>query len=97
MGRMGTGKDDWDVRIGHEELVIRGRYEVISIVNDLLIGLWFIVGSVLFFFESTTTAGTWLFLLGSVQLIVRPMIRLHRRVTLGRMGAQTGVGGSQDL
>ncbi|MGB7450032.1 MAG: YrhK family protein [Ornithinimicrobium sp.] len=93
----GDGDSDWDVRIGHDELVIRGRYEVISIVNDLLIGLWFIVGSILFFFESTTTAGTWLFLLGSVQLIVRPLIRLHRRVNLSRMGARSAFGGSQDL
>ena len=94
---MSEDDGNWDMRIGHDELVIRGRYEVISIVNDIMIGLWFIVGSVLFFFESTTTAGTWLFLLGSVQLVVRPLIRLHRRVTLGRIGASSGVGGSQDM
>ena len=94
---MSDHENDWDVRIGREELVLRGRYEVVSIVNDLLIGVWFVVGSVLFFFESTTTAGTWLFLLGSVQLLVRPGIRLHRRVTLTRLGGRSGVGGSQDL
>jgi len=35
---------------------------------------------------STTTAGTWLFLLGSIQLMVRPVIRLARRVHLRRFG-----------
>ncbi|WP_308202698.1 YrhK family protein [Curtobacterium flaccumfaciens] len=44
------------------------------------------VGSVLFFSESTTTAGTWLFLIGSIQLLVRPVIRLSRRLHLGRVG-----------
>jgi len=34
---------DIEFRIGHEEVVLRRRYEVLSIVNDLLIGLWFVV------------------------------------------------------
>ena len=44
------------------------------------------VGSILFFSESTTTAGTWSFLLGSVQLMIRPLIRFDRRVHLQRSG-----------
>ncbi|RII92287.1 YrhK family protein [Clavibacter californiensis] len=73
--------------IGHEELVIRRKYEVASIVNDIMVAAWFVVGSVLFFSESTTTAGTWLFLIGSVQLMIRPLIRLRRRVHLTRLGS----------
>lgn len=73
------------LRIGREELLIRSRYEVLSIGNDILIALWFIVGSVLFFSESTTTAGTWLFLLGSIELAIRPVIRLGRRMHLQRL------------
>lgn len=72
------------LKFGHEELVLRQRYELLSIGNDMLIALWFAIGSVLFFSESTTTAGTWLFLLGSVQLFIRPVIRLSRRVHLRR-------------
>ncbi|HWN27391.1 MAG TPA: YrhK family protein [Actinomycetospora sp.] len=71
--------------MGHEELVIRRRYEVLSIVNDILIAIWFLVGSILFFSEATTYAGTWLFVLGSVELLIRPMIRLARRVHLQRL------------
>jgi len=76
---------DVALRIGSEELRIRGVYEVVSIVNDVMVALWFVVGSILFFSESTTTAGTWLFLVGSVQLLIRPLIRLTRRVHLGRI------------
>ncbi|XYX72662.1 YrhK family protein [Clavibacter nebraskensis] len=75
------------ITIGDEELVIRHKYEVASIVNDIMVAAWFVVGSVLFFSESTTTAGTWLFLVGSIQLMIRPLIRLGRRVHLTRIGS----------
>lgn len=73
------------VTVGREELVIRRRYEVLSIVNDILVAIWFLAGSILFFSEETTYAGTWLFVLGSVELLIRPMIRLARRVHLQRV------------
>lgn len=73
------------VTLGHEELVIRRRYETLSIVNDILIAIWFAVGSVLFFWEDTVRIGTWLFVIGSVELIIRPAIRLTRQVHLRRI------------
>ena len=88
---------DWVLRIGHEELVIRQRYEVVSIVNDFLIALWFIVGSVLFFSDSTVTLGTWLFLVGSCELAVRPVIRLARHIHLRRLRAVGPRGSDQDF
>ena len=71
--------------IGHDELVIRRRYEVASIVNDILVALWFIVGSILFFSDATTIAGTWCFLAGSIELLIRPVIRLARHLSLRRV------------
>lgn len=83
---LGTVNDStMTFRIGHDEVVLRRRYEILSIVNDILVALWFIVGSVLFFSATTTTAGTWLFLLGSVQLLIRPVIRLARHVHIQRL------------
>jgi hypothetical protein len=74
-------------RIGEWELALRRRYEMLSILNDILIAIWFIVGSVLFFSEKTTVLGTWLFLLGSIELAIRPVIRLVRYLHLGRVHA----------
>lgn len=74
------------VSVGDEQVVIDNRYETASIVNDVLIALFFTVGSVLFFFESTQIAGTWLFLLGSLEFLARPVIRLSRRTHLRRLG-----------
>lgn len=78
-------------RIGHDELVIRRRYETLSIANDILVALWFLVGSILFFDEATTYAGTWLFVIGSVELLVRPVIRLTRQVHLRRLSTSSGL------
>lgn len=75
------------LRIGDEEIVIRKRYEAASIANDVLIALWFIVGSVMFFSEAWATPGTWCFLIGSVELLIRPLIRLSRHVHLQRIGS----------
>ncbi|QPZ38797.1 YrhK family protein [Paramicrobacterium chengjingii] len=72
------------IHLGPEELVIRKRYETLSIVNDILIGLWFIVGSFLFFSEATSYAATWLFVIGSVEMLIRPLIRFARHVHLRR-------------
>jgi hypothetical protein len=81
------------LHLGREELLIRQRYETLSIANDLLIGLWFLVGSVLFLSGKTTEIGTWLFILGSLEMLVRPAIRFVRRVHLTRMHPGTpGIG-----
>ncbi len=73
--------------IGPDEIVLRRRYEVLSILNDLLVAVWFVIGSVLFFDEATATAGTWLFLIGSLQLLIRPVIRLARHVHIQKLGS----------
>lgn len=83
-----------ELRIGHEEIVLRHRYEALSIGNDFLIALWFVLGSIFFFWESTTTLATWMFLIGSIQFLMRPAIRLTRLFHIRRVGS--GLDASQD-
>lgn len=78
------------LRVGHEEMRLRRHYETLSILNDIASALMFVVGSVLFFSETTTYVGTWLFLIGSVLLVFRPGIRLARRFHLGRLKGGSG-------
>ena len=77
--------NDISFRIGREEIVLRRRYEILSIANDILIGIWFIVGSILFFSVDTSYTGTWLFLIGSIQMLWRPVIRLARHIHVQRV------------
>lgn len=73
------------LHLGRDELIIRQRYETLSILNDVLIGLVFLIGSFLFFSEATMTVATTLFVIGSALMLVRPVIRLTRRVHLTRL------------
>lgn len=75
------------IKIGHDEIIIRRRYEVASIVNDFLIALWFLIGSVMFLYPSMETPGVWLFIVGSFQLLIRPTIRLASHIHLQRIPA----------
>ncbi|WP_275288524.1 YrhK family protein [Halomonas elongata] len=77
--------DPLTLRIGHEELVIRRRYETLSIANDFLIAIWFLVGSVLFLYPSQETLAVWMFIIGSFQFLVRPAIRLASHLHLQRI------------
>ncbi|SER43662.1 YrhK-like protein [Vreelandella subterranea] len=77
---------DWIFTIGHRELVVHQRYEVLSMLNDFLLGIWFTIGSVCFFYQGAVqTVGVWLFVLGSLQLLIRPSIRLHRYIYFKRL------------
>lgn len=82
------------VRIGHDELIIRRRYEVASIGNDILIALWFIAGSIMFFYSDLMVPGTWCFLIGSIELLIRPVIRLTRLVHIRSIQAKGGLSGT---
>jgi len=65
---------------------IYALFEVAYTINDFGAALLFIIGSVLFFGDSTTEAGTWLFLVGSLMFGLRPAIKLAREVKYLSMG-----------
>lgn len=73
--------------LGGEELVIRRRYEVLSIINDFFIALWFLGGSILFLYPSLEKAAIWLFIIGSFQFLIRPTIRLVSHMHVKRIPA----------
>jgi hypothetical protein len=70
------------ISLGNQEIVLRQRYELLSIINDIGIFLFFTVGSVAFYWHELFNLGVTLFVIGSVQLGIRPMIRFFRRVQL---------------
>ncbi|MHC1561321.1 YrhK family protein [Actinomycetospora sp. C-140] len=81
----GDGGAALTLTIGSQELVLRQRYELMSIVNDIGICLFFTVGSVAFYWHELFNLGVTLFVIGSVQLGIRPGIRFARRVQLRRI------------
>ncbi|WP_139173009.1 YrhK family protein [Marinobacter sp. AC-23] len=61
-------------------------YEVLFTLVDFAAAFQFIVGSVLFFNESTTYEATWLFLVGSICFALKPTIKVIRECHLLRLG-----------
>lgn len=84
----GTDSRPLTFTLGDEQLVIRRRYEVASKLNDIMIGLWFVIGSCFFFYPALQIAAAWLFLAGSIQLLIRPMIMIAKDIHLQRIPAK---------
>jgi hypothetical protein len=66
------------------EYRINEIYEWLHILNDLFIGIYFLVGSVFFLYPDLEEAGTWLFIIGSGQMLIGPVLR-----TLNKFYART--------
>jgi hypothetical protein len=71
--------------LGNQEIVLRQRFELLSIINEIGIFLFFTVGSVAFYWHELFYLGVTLFVIGSVQLGIRPLIRFFRRVQLRKL------------
>ncbi|MDV7104689.1 YrhK family protein [Vibrio sp. TH_r3] len=78
-----------DVDIGNQHIVIQRRYEALGALNDLLIAIWFLIGSFFFLNESLIESGTWLFIVGSAQLIIKPLIKLTSLIHVGRVSQKS--------
>lgn len=77
-----------DIGIGSRHLVIQRRYEAVGALNDFLIAVWFLTGSFFFLRNTLVEDGTWLFIVGSAQLLIKPMIKLSSLIHLGRIQGQ---------
>ena len=74
-----------EIDLGHRAFIVRRRYEALSALNDFLIALWFLIGSFFFLSASLELRGTWLFILGSAQLMIKPLLKLISILHLGRI------------
>lgn len=53
---------------------------------DFAAAFLFIIGSIMFFSESWTHTGTWLFLTGSIFFAMKPALRVIRELKLAAIG-----------
>ena len=65
-----------ELDLGQEHIVIQRRYEAVGALNDFLIAVWFLIGSFFFLSNSLVERGTWLFIVGSAQLLIKPALKL---------------------
>lgn len=75
-----------DIKMGKHDLFFKKRYQVLYTLNHFLLGLWFLIGSICFYFEGPVkTWGVTLFVLGSLQMLIRPAISLVHRLHLKKV------------
>lgn len=79
---------DLIISLEKHRLIIQHRYEVLHILNDIAIAIWFLIGSIFFLFSDLVTSGTWLFVIGSAQMLIRPVIRIAHKIHLRDTGAK---------
>ncbi|MEY8840817.1 YrhK family protein [Cribrihabitans sp. XS_ASV171] len=65
---------------------VYAMFELAYTIVDFTAATLFVIGSVMFFSESWQTAGTWMFLVGSICFAAKPTLRLAREVKLAAMG-----------
>ena len=70
------GRPPLELYLGREHIIVQRRYEAAGALNDLLIAVWFLVGSFLFLSNALADRGTWLFIVGSAQLLIKPLLKL---------------------
>lgn len=58
----------------------KGIYDILYTINDFTIAIWFLIGSILFYFESLKNWGVTLFVIASIQFLIKPTIRLVHEV-----------------
>lgn len=61
-------------------------YALIYTIVDFSAAIFFVGGSILFFYESTIFIGTWMFLIGSIFFALRPTTKLLRELAYIRAG-----------
>lgn len=84
-----SGNDpELDIDIGNRQIIIQRRYEVLGALNDFIIAVWFLIGSFFFLNNALQESGTWLFIVGSAQLIIKPLIKLISLIHIGRLEKQ---------
>ncbi|WP_077325069.1 YrhK family protein [Virgibacillus siamensis] len=69
-----------DIHVGTFELSFSKKYRYIALINDLTLGLEFLIGSAFFLYEPLKTAGVILFIIGSAQLLARPIIKIMHAI-----------------
>ncbi|WP_406944884.1 YrhK family protein [Halobacillus sp. SY10] len=65
-----------ELHIGKHNIFFKKTYDIFYTINDVLIGVCFLIGSIFFYFEHLKNIGVTLFVLASILMLIRPTIRL---------------------
>lgn len=73
-------EEDIEIKTGRFRLYFQNRYTLISLVNDILTGVFYIIGSLATLTDIPDIYGTYLYLIGGVFLTARPILKIFHNV-----------------
>ena len=73
---MNSDNNPMELDLGQKHIITQRRYEALGAINDFFIAVWFLIGSFFFLSDSLVQSGTWLFIVGSAQLLIKPVLKL---------------------
>lgn len=73
-------EEDIEIKSGRFRLYFQNRYTLISLANDILTGVFYIIGSLATLTDIPDIYGTYLYLVGGVFLTARPILKIFHNV-----------------
>lgn len=72
-------RDDFEILGKRFKIYFIEKYAVIQLIGDILVGLFFVTGSVLNLAGAPAVYGNVAYLIGSLSLTIRPIIKVIRK------------------
>lgn len=73
-------EEDIEIKTGRFRLYFQNRYTLISLTNDILTGIFYMIGSLATLTPIPDVYGTYLYLIGGVFLTARPILKIFHNV-----------------
>ncbi|MCT1578738.1 YrhK family protein [Oceanobacillus kimchii] len=77
-------KQDFSIYSQSLEVYFQEKYNFLQLIGDVLVGIFFVTGSILNFFAITDFYGNVAYLLGSLSLTIRPLLKILRKTWIYR-------------
>lgn len=78
-------QEDVHIEIGDYEMIIEKRYRVVSFINDLLLGVLYFIGSILFLTNVSQAVSISFFLAGSIMMIIRAGLNILKDLHVNKI------------
>jgi len=72
-------RTDLEIENGRFKIYFMEYYSIMQLVGDILVGLFFIGGALMNFWEETATLSKISYLIGSLSFSIRPALKIIRR------------------
>lgn len=73
-------EEDIEIKTGRFRLYFQNRYTLISLTNDILTGIFYMIGSLATLTPIPDIYGTYLYLIGGFFLTARPILRIFHNI-----------------